>query len=171
MKMLLSAITAAGENNVIGINNRLPWHLPADMRYFKTTTMGHAVIMGRKTYESFGKALPGRTNIVITGQQDLSLPDAVMVHSVEDALTEARKAETTETFVLGGAQIYREMLGLLDRIYLTRIFEVFEGDAFFPALDPAIWELKSEERHQADEKNRYAYAFQRWEPKGRHENN
>lgn len=161
--MHLSAITAAGENNVIGKDNQLPWHLPADMRYFKTTTMGHAVILGRKTYDSFGKALPGRTNIVVTTQRDLQLADAIVVHSLADALQQAEQVETTETFVLGGAQIYRETLHLLDRVYLTRIFESFEGDAFFPALDPLEWTLKREESHAPDDKNRYAYAFQLWE--------
>ena len=160
--MLLSAITAAAENNVIGKDNRLPWHLPADMRYFKATTMGHAVILGRKTFDSFGKALPGRTNIVIT-RGTLALPGAVVVHSVGEALARAREIEARETFVLGGAQIYAETLPILDRIYLTRIFETFEGDAFFPRLDPREWELAGEDRRAPDEKNRYAYAFQRWE--------
>lgn len=161
--MLLSAISAAGENNVIGKDNRLPWHLPADMRYFKTTTMGHAVILGRKTYDSFGKALPGRTNIVLTTQNDLLLPDAVVVQSLQEALARAKEIESSETFVLGGAQIYQETMPMLDRIYLTRIFKSFEGDAFFPVLDPRQWKLTEEERHAPDEKNRYAYAFQRWE--------
>lgn len=161
--MLISAIAAAGENNVIGRDNHLPWHLPADMRYFKSTTMGHAVILGRKTYDSFGKALSGRTNIVLTTQKDLTLPDAVVVHSFQEALQQAKEVESSETFVLGGAQIYRETLPMLDRIYLTRVFESFDGDAFFPVLDPQQWKLTHEERHAPDEKNRYPYAFQRWE--------
>jgi len=165
--MLLSAITAVAENNVIGKNNSLPWRLPADMRYFKNTTMGHAVIMGRKTYDSFGKALPGRTNIVVTTRSGLTLPDAVVVHSVEEAVAKARETEPSEAFVLGGAQIYGEMLPITDRIYLTRIFESFEGDAFFPRLEPGDWKLASEERHEPDEKNRYAYSFQLWKRAGR----
>jgi dihydrofolate reductase len=160
--MLLSAITAVAENNVIGKDNALPWRLPADMRYFKNTTMGHAVIMGRKTYDSFGKALPGRTNIVVTTRSSLALPDAVVVHSVEEAVTKAREIEPSEAFVLGGAQIYGEMLPVTDRIYLTRIFESFEGDAFFPRLESGDWELVSEDSHEPDEKNRYAYSFQLW---------
>lgn len=164
--MLLSAITAAGEHNVIGRDNHLPWHLPADMQFFKRTTMGHAVILGRKTYDSFGKALPGRTHFVVTRKQGLSLPDAIVVHSVQDAIARAKEVEETETFVLGGAEIYREMLPMLDRVYLTRIAASFEGDAFFPVLDPADWALVGEEPHAPDKKNKYPYSFQRWERKG-----
>nr|AIA15685.1 Dihydrofolate reductase [uncultured bacterium] len=136
--MLLSAITAVGQNNVIGKDNTLPWRLPADMRFFKNTTMGHAVIMGRKTYESFGKALPGRTNIVITRQSDYILTDAMVVHGLEEAILEAREtekekaSENEEIFILGGAEIYRQSMQLLNRIYLSRVYGDFEGDAVFP---------------------------------------
>ncbi|HEX5555307.1 MAG TPA: dihydrofolate reductase [Chitinophagaceae bacterium] len=170
--MLLSAITAVGQNNVIGKDNTLPWRLPADMRFFKNTTMGHAVIMGRKTYESFGKALPGRTNIVITRQSDYILTDAMVVHGLEQAILEAREtekekaSENEEIFILGGAEIYRQSMQLLNRIYLTRVYGDFEGDAFFPEMNLAEWEMLKEERHEPDEKNKYAYAFQLWQRKG-----
>lgn len=163
--MQLSAITAAGRNNVIGKDNRLPWHMPADMRYFKTTTLGHVVIMGRKTYDSFGKALPGRTNIVITRQPDFQREDAQVFHSLEEAIRKARDLEETEVFILGGAQIYHASLPLLDRIYLTRIYGDFDGDAFFPEIDPRDWKLVGETPHEADEKNHYPYSFQVWERK------
>lgn len=163
--MHLSAITAMGQNNVIGKNNALPWRLPADMRFFKKTTMGHPVIMGRKTYESFKKALPGRTNIVITRQKDYTLPDAEVVHDLPAAIARAKELDEEEAFVLGGAQIYEQCLSLLDRLYLTRIYEDFEGDTFFPHFNLSEWELIGIEPHEPDEKNAYFYAFQLWERK------
>lgn len=161
--MRLSAITAIAQNNIIGKNNTLPWHLPADMRFFKKTTMGHAVIMGRKTYESFKRALPGRTNIVITRQKDYELSDAIVVHNLQEAIEKARKIEKEETFILGGAQIYEQSLPLLDRLYLTRIYEDFEGDTSFPDFHQEEWEITGIEPHEPDEKNKYHYAFQIWE--------
>lgn len=166
--MVLSAITAVSLNNVIGKQNALPWHMPADMRFFKITTMGHAVIMGRKTYQSFKKALPGRTNFVITRQKDYTLPDAFVVHSLSEAIHKAAEAEKGEIFILGGAEVYRESLPLLDRIYLTRIYAEVEGDAFFPPPDPDHWKMVSEDAHEPDEKNRYAYSFQVWERRKQH---
>lgn len=164
--MILSAITAVAENNVIGRDNQLPWRLPADMKYFKDTTWGHPVIMGRKTYASFGnKALKGRMNIVITRQPGFLATDARVVHSLDEAVALAKEMDVTEVFILGGADIYRQSMSLLNRIYLTRIYENFEGDAFFPAMDPGAWKLVREEAHQPDEKNRHAYSFQVWEKK------
>ena|SRR5690348_7215856 len=162
--MILSAITAVAENNVIGKNNCLPWRLPADMKYFKNTTWGHPVIMGRKTYESFGnKALPGRSNIVVTRQPGFGGKDTLVVHSVEEAIAKAETMDVIEVFVLGGADIYRQSMHLLNRIYLTRIHGKFEGDAFFPEMDTRIWRLVKEELHQPDERNKYPYSFQVWE--------
>jgi len=161
--MILSAIVAAARNNVIGQDNKLPWRLPADMRYFKATTMGHPVIMGRLTYESFGRALSGRTNIVITHRTGYRLPDALVAGSLTEALDQAREKMPDEAFIIGGAQVYKESLPLLDRIYLTRIFEDFEGDARFPDLDPGQWTMTREEQHASDEKNPYPFAFQLWE--------
>lgn len=161
--MILSAITAVAENNVIGIHNELPWRLPADMKYFKNVTMGHVVIMGRKTYESFGKALPGRTSIVVTRQKDYVLADATVVHSLEAAIDKSRSSGEEEAFVIGGAEIYKQSMNVLDKLYLTRIHADFEGDAFFPELDKERWKLVKNEVHEADEKNPYNYSFQVWE--------
>lgn len=161
--MILSAITAVADNQAIGLHNRLPWHMPADMRYFKNTTWGHPVIMGRKTYSSFGKALPGRENLVVSRSKDLRLPDAVVCSSLKEAIQKARGYHIEEVFVLGGAEIYAQSLPLLDRIYLTRIEGRFEADAFFPLLDPALWALRSERACPADSRNPYPYRFQIWE--------
>ncbi len=163
--MRLSAITAIAKNNIIGKDNTLPWHLPADMRFFKKTTMGHVVIMGRKTYESFKKALPGRTNIVITRQKGYELADAIVVHSLQEGIDKAKAIENEEAFILGGAQIYEQSLPVLDRLYLTRIYEDFEGDTAFPAFNAGEWEMTSIEPHEPDEKNKYFYAFQIWDKK------
>ncbi len=163
--MRLSAITAIAQNNIIGKDNSLPWHLPADMKFFKKTTMGHAIIMGRKTYESFKKALPGRTNIVITRQSDYTLSDAIVVHSLEEGIEKAKEIEKEEIFILGGAQIFEQSLPLIDRLYLTRIYEAFEGDIQFPDFEVNQWEMTGIEPHEPDEKNKYYYAFQLWEKK------
>ncbi|TAM97915.1 MAG: dihydrofolate reductase [Chitinophagaceae bacterium] len=161
--MLISAITAVSQNNVIGLNNDLPWHLPADMKFFKRTTVGHTVVMGRKTYEAFGKAYPDRTNIVITRQMDYTLPDAAVVHSLEEAVSKAKVSEQEEIFILGGAQIFKQSMPIIGRIYLTRIYENFDGDAFFPEISQNEWRLVKDEQHEPDEKNKYKYAFQTWE--------
>lgn len=163
--MRLSAITAISQNNIIGKNNSLPWHLPADMRFFKKTTMGHPIIMGRKTYESFKKALPGRTNIVVTRQTNYSLTDATVVHSLEEAINEAQKTESEEAFILGGAQIFEQSLPLINRLYLTRIYEEFDGDIEFPEFDVTQWEMTGIEPHEPDDKNKFYYAFQLWNKK------
>lgn len=163
--MLISAITAVAENNVIGKNNMLPWHLPADMKFFKNTTLHHPVIMGRKTYDSFKKALPQRDNIVITRRQDYKLADALVVSSLQRAIEEAKNFNADEIFILGGAQIFQQSLPVINRLYLTRIHENFEGDAFFPELDFDTWKKIKDEYHGPDEKNKYAYSFQTWEKK------
>src|SRR5699024_6594579 len=163
--MRLSAITAIAQNNIIGKDNSLPWHLPADMRFFKKTTMRHPIIMGRKTYESFKKALPGRTNIVITRQTDYSLPDATVVHSLEAAINEAQEIASEEAFILGGAQIFEQSRPLIERLYLTRIYEAFDGDIEFPEFDVDQWEMTGIEPHEPDDKNKFYYAFQLWNKK------
>ncbi|MCY7410643.1 MAG: dihydrofolate reductase [Chitinophagales bacterium] len=163
--MKISIIVAVSQNNVIGINNKLPWHLPADMKYFKQVTMGHAVIMGRATYESLGKALPGRSNIVVTRQENYPAEDCVVVNNLKSAFEEAVKTEDTECFVIGGADIIQQALVWTDKIYMTRIFHNYEGDTFLKPLNEDDWKLTSEERHLPDEKNRVAYAFQIFELK------
>ena len=158
--MRISLIVAAAENHVIGRDGDLPWHLPADLRYFKDTTMGHPVIMGRRTWESFEGGLPGRRCIVVSRNPDLRLDDAVTVTSLDDAIAEA--GDAAEVFIAGGGEIYRLSMERADRILLTRIHDEFEGDASFPALDPAAWHLESAERREADERNASACTFEVW---------
>ena len=141
--MRVSAIVAAAENGVIGRGNQLPWHLPADLRRFKALTMGHHLLMGRRTWDSVGKPLPGRP-IVVISRQKLSLPETVQLASSPGAAIElARAAGESEAFLAGGAEIYRLALAedLIDRVYLTRIHQSFEGDATFPELAPERWQL------------------------------
>ncbi|MET3876766.1 dihydrofolate reductase [Chitinophaga sp. OAE865] len=161
--MRISIIVAASENNVIGINNMLPWRLPTDLKYFKSTTLGKPIVMGRKTFESLGKPLPGRPNIVITRQQNFQPEGAYVVSSVEEGIEKAKSFGGDELFITGGSQIFEQAWPLVERIYLTRVYAVVHGDAFFPQLDGAEFELVSDERHEADEKNQYSFAFQVWE--------
>lgn len=148
--MKLSLIAAAANNNVIGRNNELPWHLPQDLKYFKSVTLGKPVIMGRKTFESIGKPLPGRTNIVITRQSDWQHAGVLVASSVQDALELAENFRNElgqtadEVMVIGGAEIYRHALPIADRVYLTRIEKNVDGDAYFPVLPDEQWEKASE---------------------------
>jgi dihydrofolate reductase len=158
---IVSLVLAASRNDVIGKDNALPWHLPADLRFFKKTTLGHPVIMGRRTFDSVGKPLPGRLNVVITRSDAYAPEGVVVVGSVDEALD--RDYDCDEIFVVGGSEIYRQSMKRADRIYLTRIDEDFEGDTFAPKIDPAQWHLVSREEHEPDEKNRYRYAFEVWE--------
>ncbi len=156
-------IVAVSSNGVIGRDGDLPWHLPADLRHFKNTTMGHHLIIGRRTWIEVGKPLPGRTMVVVTRSRSFSADGVAVVHSVEDALKIAR--DDDEPFIGGGSQIYRIALArkLVDRIYLTRIHAEVEGDTHFPDLDANQWELVSEDHHEADEKNEFAYSFLRYQ--------
>nr|AIA17994.1 Dihydrofolate reductase [uncultured bacterium] len=129
--MIISAIVAMSQNRVIGVNNQLPWKIPEDLKRFKTLTLGHPVIMGRKTYESIGKVLPGRENIIITRQPHYSVPGATVVSSVEEAIRHC-EGKSGEIFMIGGAEIYRQVMPKIQRLYLTLIEKQFEGDAFFP---------------------------------------
>lgn len=163
--MTLSAIVAIDQNNAIGKDNKLPWHLPEDLKFFKRTTMGKPVLMGRKTFESLGKPLPGRLNIVISSREDLPLPDGVKLHSnLLDGIAEMNEAGTDEGFIIGGGQIFKEAMPLLDRLYVTHVDTAVEGaDVFFPDIDHAYWKISWEEEHPADEKHAYAYTFQQLE--------
>jgi dihydrofolate reductase len=161
--MIISFIVAVSQNNVIGKDGKLPWNLPADMQYFKRVTAHHHIIMGRGTYEALGKALPNRTNIIITRQKDYDAPGCVIVGDIKSAIDYAKAHEETECFIIGGGDIFRQSLVWADKIYLTRVFHNFEGDTFFPELNPDDWKLTSEERHLPDEKNHYAFAFQVFE--------
>jgi dihydrofolate reductase len=159
--MRISLIVAMGENRVIGGSGHLPWHLPADFKHFKELTMGHPIVMGRKTFESIGKPLPGRTNIVITRDADYRRDGVTVVASPEAAVTGAAAAlGSDEMFVIGGAEIYKLFLPQADRIYLTQVHGMFEGDVFFPELGEGEWRLVNEEQHVADEKNAFPLAFQ-----------
>ncbi len=144
--MTLSAIVAMASNRCIGKDNALPWRLPADLKRFKQLTMGHALVMGRKTYESIGRPLPGRTMIVVTRQQDYAPEGVQVAHSLEQALG---MAHGDEVFLAGGADIYRQAMDRVRRLYLTRIDREYEGDAFFPPLDLSAWTLLAEEHHPA----------------------
>jgi dihydrofolate reductase len=157
--MKLSIIVAVAEYGIIGRDNDLPWYLPADLKRFKQLTMGHHLLMGRKTFEAIGRALPGRTTVVITRGQP-TLPEGVeRAGSLEEALALATAAGDDEAFVAGGAQIYSLALPKADRLYLTRIHAPIAGDTRFPDLAESDWELVSEEDHGPDEKNDYRYTF------------
>lgn len=153
--MTLSLVVAASSNNVIGRDGGLPWHLPDDLRQFKRLTMGKAVIMGRSTYESIGRPLPDRRNIVMTRNADYVADGCDVVSSVSEAIDALEGAE--EAMIIGGGQVYRDFLPLADRIYLTRVQAEVEGDTYFPEIDEATWRLVSSEHHGADEKHRYAF--------------
>ncbi|MEK7561840.1 MAG: dihydrofolate reductase [Patescibacteria group bacterium] len=157
--MIISAIVATDAKGAIGKNGQIPWRLPAEQAIFKQTTMGHPMIMGRKTYESIGRALPGRTSIVITHQQNYRADGCVIVGSLEQALEEAKKAESSdEIFIIGGEEIYNHAMPFTDRIYLTKVHATLAGDKFFK-FDPKKWRQVSNEKHAADEKNQYDYEF------------
>ena len=165
--MILSIIVAAAQNNVIGKNNALIWHLPADMKFFKEKTKNHAVITGRKNYESIPKKirpLPNRTNIVITRQKNYQAPGAIVVNSVNEAINYTKINFTNqEVFIIGGSEIYKQTLNLCQKVYLTRIHQSFDGDTFFPELPLNDWKLSQEHLHPADDKNPYPFTFQTWE--------
>ena len=153
----IALIAALAENRVIGRKNRLPWRLPADLRRYKSATMGKPVIMGRKTYESIGKPLPGRSNIVVTRDPDYRAPGCQVVHSLEQALEAG--AGHAEVMVIGGAELYRQALGRAQRMYLTLVRAEVEGDTLFPDIEPQQWRELERESHRADEKNQYDYDF------------
>ncbi len=155
--MLLSLIVAMDRNRLIGSDNRLPWHLPADLRHFKDLTLGKPVVMGRLTYESIGRPLPGRHNIVISRDPRYRAEGCTIVPSIEDALAAAEGA--AEVMVIGGASLYAAYLPRAGRLYLTRIDAAFEGDAWFPELDPSAWREVAREAHPADADNPHPYAF------------
>lgn len=158
--MILSLIVALDLKNGIGKDNKLLWHLPADLRYFKRTTSGHTVIMGRKTYESIGRALPERRNLVVSRQEDFVAPGCEVFNDLFDAIRACKNE--SEVFVIGGADIYRQALQVADCLYLTRVRAEFSADTFFPELKPGQWKLITLENHKADEKNPYDYSFSKY---------
>jgi len=155
--MKLSLIWAMDKNRLIGRENALPWSLPADMAWFKKNTMGKPILMGRKTYESIGRPLPGRVNLILSKQADLKIAGCVVVAS----LAEAKKAvpDAVEIMVIGGAEIYALLFDQADRLYITEIDSTFEGDAWFPVFDHSAWQIITSDCHVADEKNSYPYCF------------
>ena len=161
--MLISLVVAAANNNAIGKEGVMPWHLPNDMKHFKNVTWGMPVIMGRKTFESLGKSLPGRKNIVITRQDGWKAENTVVVKSLEDALFVAGQTDALEVMVIGGGEIYKAYFDKAKRIYLTRVDASPEADTFFPVIDSKQWQLVSQRNHEADEKNPFNYSFQTWE--------
>lgn len=162
--MILSLIVAMDEKNGIGIKNQLPWHLPEDLKFFKNNTMGKPVIMGRKTFDSLGRALPGRLNIVLSRQNDVPLPEGVLLcSSMEDAIQKLETENIAAAFVIGGGRIFEEAVLFVDKMYITRVHTVVDADVFFPHIDHSHWKLEWEEAHNADEKHKYAYTFQRFE--------
>lgn len=155
--MNISLIVAMAKNRVIGVDNTLPWRLSADLQHFKATTLGKPIIMGRLTWESIGRPLPGRRNIVLS-RSDIELPDDVECFSSLEAALES-SSDAPEIMVMGGANIYQQSIALARRIYITEVDCVVDGDAFFPELDTSEWREVSREVHQADEKNEHDYCF------------
>ncbi len=157
--MIISAIVAASENRVIGRDNTLPWRLPDDLRYFRACTSGHAVIMGRKNYESGPFPLPNRTNIVLSRNPRLYLSGCHLAGDFDTALEIAKRYEKEEIFIIGGGVIYELAMSVLDKLYYTKVHAHVEGDVFFPTIKPSEWKLISEKYHEADEKHPYAFSF------------
>ena len=161
---MISLIAAVADNNVIGRDNRLPWHLPADLKFFKNTTTGHHVLMGRKTFDEIKKPLPGRINVIITRQADFSPDGVAIARSIDEAIGKAEAAGDPEIFIIGGAEIFRQVLHRADRMYITRVHTEAEGDTFFPEFDDVNeWKLVDAEHYEADERNAYPYSFLTYE--------
>jgi len=161
----IALIVAADTNNAIGISNQLLWHLPNDLKFFKNTTWGFPVIMGRKTFEAVNKPLPGRTNIVITRNQLWKYEGVKIAMDLAGSIEIARQTNAKQLFIIGGGEIYTQAIPLADTIYLTRVHTILKGDTFFPALDESQWELISNDDFSADEKHVFDYSFQLWKRK------
>jgi dihydrofolate reductase len=161
--MIISLIVAASENNAIGKNGQLLWHLPNDLKFFKNTTWGFPVIMGRKTFESVNKPLPGRTNIVVTTKADWEAGGVIRVSSLEEGIQKAAETNSKQVFIIGGGEIYKQSMDIASSIYITRVHAHIDGDTFFPVIDESKWQLTSNQDFEADEKHAYRYSFQIWE--------
>ncbi|MET4696335.1 dihydrofolate reductase [Endozoicomonas lisbonensis] len=161
--MKIAMIAAVAENNAIGINNKMPWYLPGDLRYFKAVTMGKPIIMGRKTFDSLSKPLPGRTNIVITRDADWHHEGVKVVHSLDEALALAEDIAlingNDEVMVIGGAQIYKQALDKADRLYLTKVYQSFEGDAFFPDINESDWLETARQDMQSEDEEPLTFSY------------
>ncbi|OCG24422.1 dihydrofolate reductase [Gilliamella sp. App2-1] len=161
--MILSIIVAMADNGVIGLNNRMPWHLPADLAWFKKNTLNKPVIMGRKTFESIGRSLPGRHNIIISRQatkESNLVANVSWVQSIDAAILLAQTQHVDEAFIIGGGDIYKQALPLVNRLYLTHIEADLQGDTYFPDYSPEKWHVIYQETHQPDDKNGYPYQFE-----------
>jgi dihydrofolate reductase len=157
----ITLIVAAAENNAIGKDNQMLWHLPNDFKYFKKNTLEHSVVMGRKTFVSIGKPLPERRNIILTRDMNYSHEEVDVANSVQEVLNYCR--DEREIFIIGGAEIYKQTLPLADKILLTRVHTTIDGDAYFPALLDHEWKLVSAEKHEKDEKHAFDYTFEVYE--------
>jgi dihydrofolate reductase len=163
MAMLIAFVVAMDRHRLIGADGKLPWRLPADLRWFKQVTLGKPIIMGRRTYESIGRALPGRDNIVLTRNRFYQAKGCQVVHSVEEAVAAAESADSAEVMVIGGSQIFRLFLPHANRLYLTTVDAALEGDTYFPELDPADWRETFFEDRPPDEANPFGLRFAVWE--------
>jgi dihydrofolate reductase len=159
--MLISAIVAVSENNVIGRDGHLPWHLSQDLKRFRAITSGHSIILGRKNYEDIGRPLPNRTNYVLTRNKDFQAPGCVVCSSLEEAIEAAKASGETECFIIGGAAVYREAMPLVSKLYYTRVLSQVDGDVFFPEWGDGFRKI-SEEKCPADEKNDFSTIFEVW---------
>lgn len=155
---MITLIAAVAENNALGKDNQLLWHLPDDFKRFKSVTTGHHIIMGRKTFESFPKPLPNRTHIIITRQNYNTPEGCIVVDSLEKAIAVCPKNE--ETFIIGGGEIYRQSITIADKLDITKVHHIFEADTFFPEIDSNEWDLVYSELHHKDEKHVYGFSFQ-----------
>ena len=155
--MTLSLIVAMSENRVIGRDGNIPWHVSSDLKRFKKITIGHPMIMGRKTWESLGKSLPGRTSIVLTRNADYEAEGASVVHDLDAAIAQAPQSD--EVFVVGGADIYRLAMPRVDRMYLTVVHAAITGDTYFPDFDESLWEVREHTQHEAGERDDYPHSF------------
>ncbi len=169
--MTVSIVAARSENNIIGRGPDIPWHLPADLKHFKNLTTGHTIVMGRKTFDSMGRALPNRRTIVITRDTVIDDPDVTVASSLEEALRVAvqdpyEPGGQVEIFIIGGGEIYRHAIARAEKMFLTRVHAEIEGDVRFPEFGDEEWECISAERHPADAKNAFDYTFEVWERRG-----
>jgi dihydrofolate reductase len=156
---LIKILVAFDENRVIGKNNALIWHLPADLQRFKALTTGHVIIMGRKTYESIGRPLPNRTTIAITRQAEFKPDGIITAHSLDEAILKAKSISRDDIYIVGGAEIYQVSLSHADQILVTQLHDIFDGDTYFPEIPADTWEVVSRERGVTDEKNKFQYSF------------
>ncbi|MEP0262445.1 dihydrofolate reductase [Dokdonia sp.] len=157
---MITMIAAAAENNALGKDNDLVWHLPDDFKRFKTLTTGHHIIMGRKTWESFPHPLPNRTHLVISRNTDYKVDGGIVVHSMEDALAFAK--DDSNTYIIGGGEIYKIGLDFATHIELTRVHGTFEADAFFPEIDTGVWELQESVFHDTDDRHEFGFTYETW---------